>query len=163
MRIVEIRERTVPLSRYADPAIPSDGLDTSVVALVTDERRDGAPVVGFGFSSIGRFAQGELIRERFAPRLLAAREGELASPSGGALDPVRAWDCMMTGAKRQSRAAACAHRRRRASASSRARPFAICSARASRPRRPSGCADACAGLPSHRTTKGNRPASPSSP
>ncbi len=70
-----------------------------MVALATHERRDGAPVVGFGFSSIGRFVQGGLIRERFAPRLLAAREDELATPSGGALDPMRAWECMMAGDK----------------------------------------------------------------
>jgi L-alanine-DL-glutamate epimerase-like enolase superfamily enzyme len=88
MRIVDIRERTVPLFRYADPAIPSSGLNTSAVAVVTDVLRDGEPVVGFGFSSIGRFAQGGLIRERFAPRLLAAEPGDT-------LDPFRAWDCMM--------------------------------------------------------------------
>ena len=88
MRIVDIRERTVPLSRYADPAIPSSGLNTSVVAVVTDVVRDGEPVVGFGFSSIGRFGQGGLIRERFAPRLLAAGPDDT-------LDPFRAWDLMM--------------------------------------------------------------------
>lgn len=58
MRIVDIRERSVVLSRYADPAIPSGGLTTSIVALVTDVVRDGRPVVGYGFGSIGRFAQG---------------------------------------------------------------------------------------------------------
>jgi L-alanine-DL-glutamate epimerase-like enolase superfamily enzyme len=89
MRIVDIRERTVPLSRYADPGIASGDLTTSVVALVTDVVREGAPVVGYGFSSIGRFGQGGLIRERFAPRLLAA----------GTLDPLLAWDAMMAGEK----------------------------------------------------------------
>jgi L-alanine-DL-glutamate epimerase-like enolase superfamily enzyme len=90
MRIVEIRERTVPLSRYADPGIASGDLTTSVVALITDVRREGAPVVGYGFSSIGRYGQGGLIRERFAPRLLAA---------GDIPDPRFAWDCMMAGEK----------------------------------------------------------------
>ncbi len=46
MRIVDIREQTVPISRYADPGISSGGLNTSVVAIVTDVRRDGAPVYG---------------------------------------------------------------------------------------------------------------------
>ena len=32
MRIVEVRERTLPISRYADPAVPSGGLTTSAVA-----------------------------------------------------------------------------------------------------------------------------------
>src|SRR5262247_3588232 len=95
MRIVDIRERTVPISRYADPGIPSGGLNTTVVAVVTDARRDGGPVVGFGFSSIGRFGQSGLIRERFAPRLLAAREAALATAGGDNIDPQRAWDCMM--------------------------------------------------------------------
>jgi L-alanine-DL-glutamate epimerase-like enolase superfamily enzyme len=95
MRIIDIRERTVPISRYADPGIPSGGLTTMVVAVVTDVHHGGLPVVGFGFASIRRFGQGGLIRERFAPRLLAAREADLATASGDNLDPLRAWDCMM--------------------------------------------------------------------
>ena len=58
MRIVDIRERSLPISRYADPAVPSGGLTTSMVAAITDVVRDGEPVVGYGFASIGRFAQG---------------------------------------------------------------------------------------------------------
>src|SRR5262245_3342049 len=99
MRIVDIREQTIPISRYNDPQIPSDGLTTTVVAVVTDVHRNGAPVVGFGFSSIGRFGQSGLIRERFAPRLIAARDGEFVTSSGDNLDPFRAWDCMMKGEK----------------------------------------------------------------
>jgi L-alanine-DL-glutamate epimerase-like enolase superfamily enzyme len=90
MRILDGRERSVPISRFADPALPGGGLTTSIVAVATDARRDGAPVIGYGFASFGRFAQGGLIRERFAPRLLAA---------GGDLDPFRAWRAMMAGEK----------------------------------------------------------------
>lgn len=89
MRIVDIRERSVDLSRYSDPSIPSGGLTTSIVALVTDVERNGRPVVGYGFASMGRFAQGGLIRERFAPRLLAA----------GDVDPLTGWAAMMKGEK----------------------------------------------------------------
>ena len=89
MRIVDIREKSVDISRYSDPAIPSGGLTTSIVALTTDVTRNGRPVVGYGFSSIGRFAQGGLIRERFAPRLLAA----------GEVGPLDAWAAMMSGEK----------------------------------------------------------------
>ena len=64
MRAVEVRERSVDLSRYSDPSIPSGGLTTSIVALVTDVERNGRPVVGYGFAFMGRFAQGGLIRER---------------------------------------------------------------------------------------------------
>ena len=95
MRIVDIRERTVPISRYADPSIPSEGLDTTVVALITDVVRNDQPIVGFGFSSIGRFGQSGLIRERFAPRLLAATDADLETASGENIDPFRAWECMM--------------------------------------------------------------------
>jgi L-alanine-DL-glutamate epimerase-like enolase superfamily enzyme len=89
MRIVEISERTVDISRYSDPAIPSGVLTTSIVALTTDVARGGRPVVGFGFSSVGRFGQGGLIRERFASRLLAA----------GEIDPLEGWRAMMKGEK----------------------------------------------------------------
>jgi L-alanine-DL-glutamate epimerase-like enolase superfamily enzyme len=99
MRVVEIRERSLPISRYADPALLSGGLTTSIVAVITDVIRDGKPVVGYGFASIGRFAQGGLIRERFAPRLLAAREVEIADQAETNLDPLRAWNVMMAGEK----------------------------------------------------------------
>lgn len=89
MRVVDIRERSVDISRYRDPAIPSGGLTTSIVALATDVVRNGRPVVGYGFSSMGRFAQSGLIRERFAPRLLAA----------GDVDPLTAWAAMMKAEK----------------------------------------------------------------
>jgi D(-)-tartrate dehydratase len=85
MRIVDIRELSVPISRYADPSVPSGGLTTSVVAVITDVSRDGKPIVGYGFASIGRFAQGGLIRERFAPRLLAARDIDLMDDKCGGL------------------------------------------------------------------------------
>src|SRR3546814_7290135 len=97
MRIVDIREHTVPISRHADPALPSGGLTTSVVALVTDAVRNGRPAIGYGFSSFGRFGQGGLIRERFAPRLL--RAADLAGQDGTTIDPFRAWATMMAGEK----------------------------------------------------------------
>lgn len=99
MRIVDIRERSIPISRYADPAIVSGGLTTSMVAVVTDVVRAGKPVVGYGYASVGRFAQGGLIRERFAPRLLNAAQGALADEAGENLDPFRAWTVMMAGEK----------------------------------------------------------------
>lgn len=99
MRIREIRERTVPISRYADPSIPGGGLTTSLVALTADLVRGGRPVTGYGFASFGRFAQGGLIRERFAPRLLAAKPAELLDEAGANVDPFRAWTVMMAGEK----------------------------------------------------------------
>jgi L-alanine-DL-glutamate epimerase-like enolase superfamily enzyme len=100
VRIVEVRERSIPISRHADPALPSGGLTTSAVALITDVVRDGRPIIGYGFASMGRYAQGGLIRERFAPRLLSARDTDLVSPDGRNIDPFRAWTLMMADEKR---------------------------------------------------------------
>ncbi|HEY3067954.1 MAG TPA: enolase C-terminal domain-like protein [Methylomirabilota bacterium] len=97
MRIVDVREKTVPISRYADRSIGSGELTTSIVAVVTDVQRDGRPVVGYGFSSIGRFGQEGLIRERFGPRLLAA--GDLTSTLWDTIDPFAAWNRMMENEK----------------------------------------------------------------
>ena len=87
----------MPISRYRDAGIPSGGLTTSIVAVVTDVVRGGRPIVGYGFASVGRFAQGGLIRERFAPRLLDAPD--LMNREGTNLDPFRAWSVMMAGEK----------------------------------------------------------------
>jgi L-alanine-DL-glutamate epimerase-like enolase superfamily enzyme len=99
MRIVDIRERPIRISRYRDPHIPSGGLTTSLVAIVTDAVRTGQPVVGYGFASIGRYAQSGLIRERFAPRLLRAATRDITTDDGANLDPFRAWTVMMAGEK----------------------------------------------------------------
>jgi L-alanine-DL-glutamate epimerase-like enolase superfamily enzyme len=98
VRIKQIFERTLPISRYADPSIPSGGLDTSAVAVVTDKICDGEPIIGYGFSSIGRFGQRGLITDRFAPRLMIG-DDSLNDPDTGLLDPFRAWDAMMRGEK----------------------------------------------------------------
>jgi L-alanine-DL-glutamate epimerase-like enolase superfamily enzyme len=99
MRVIDIKEHSVALSRYADPTIDGAPLTTSLVAVVTDQQRAGKPVIGYGFASIGRYAQSGLIRERFAPRLLQASDRELCIPSGDNLDPQRCWQVMMQGEK----------------------------------------------------------------
>ena len=70
VRIVDVREVTKPISSPIRNAyIDFTKMTTSLVAVVTDVVRDGRPVVGYGFNSNGRYGQGGLIRERFAPRL----------------------------------------------------------------------------------------------
>lgn len=59
MKIVAIREKTVPISSAIRNAyIDFSAMTCSVVAVVTDVVRDGRPVVGYGFNSNGRYAQG---------------------------------------------------------------------------------------------------------
>ena len=73
MRIVDIREKTFPISSPIRNAyIDFSKMTLSLVAVVTDVVRDGRPVVGYGFNSNGRYGQGTMMRERFIPRVLEA-------------------------------------------------------------------------------------------
>ena len=99
MRIVDVREITQPIaSPIRNAYIDFTKMTTSLVAVVTDEFRDGRRVVGYGFNSNGRYGQGGLIRERFAPRLLEADPKSLLDEAG-MLDPHRAWAAMMANEK----------------------------------------------------------------
>jgi L-alanine-DL-glutamate epimerase-like enolase superfamily enzyme len=100
VRIVDVREVTKPISSPIRNAyIDFTKMTTSLVAVVTDVLVEGKPVVGYGFNSNGRYGQGGLIRERFAPRLLAADPECLLAQSGDNLDPHRAWAAMMQNEK----------------------------------------------------------------
>jgi L-alanine-DL-glutamate epimerase-like enolase superfamily enzyme len=99
MRILDIREITQPIaSPIRNAYIDFTKMTTSLVAVVTDQVRDGRRVVGYGFNSNGRYGQGGLIRERFAPRLLEAQPDSLLDETG-LLDPHRAWACLMQNEK----------------------------------------------------------------
>src|SRR5205085_9992717 len=70
VKIVEIREKTIPISSPIRNAyIDFSKMTLSLVAVITDVIRDGRPVVGYGFNSNGRYGQGQLMRERFLPRV----------------------------------------------------------------------------------------------
>lgn len=100
MRIVDIRERTAPIaSPIANAFIDFSKMTLSLVAVVTDVIRDGRPVIGYGFNSNGRYGQGGLIRERFAPRILAADSDSLLDADGGNIDPHKVWTTMFTNEK----------------------------------------------------------------
>lgn len=100
MRILEIRERTFPISSPIRNAyIDFSRMNLSLVAVVTDAVRDGRRVVGYGFNSNGRYGQGSMMRERFIPRLLEADPASLASEHSDNLDPVRIWATMMSNEK----------------------------------------------------------------
>jgi L-alanine-DL-glutamate epimerase-like enolase superfamily enzyme len=74
-------------------------MTSSLVAVVTNVERDGRRVIGYGFNSNGRYGQGGLIRERFAPRLLEADPKLLMDATGENIDPDRAWTTMMANEK----------------------------------------------------------------
>jgi L-alanine-DL-glutamate epimerase-like enolase superfamily enzyme len=100
VRIVDIREITKPISSAIRNAyIDFTKMTTSLVAVVTDAVRDGRRVVGYGFNSNGRYGQGGLIRERFAPRLLGADPRTLLNEAGDNLDPDRVWQTLMANEK----------------------------------------------------------------
>ena len=100
LRILDVREVTQPISSPIRNAyIDFSSMTTSLVAVVTNAERDGRPVVGYGFNSNGRYGQGGLIRERFAPRLLAADPPSLLDDTGENLDPDRIWAALMRNEK----------------------------------------------------------------
>jgi len=100
VRIVDLRERTAPIaSPIANAFIDFSKMTLSLVAVVTDVVRDGERVVGYGFNSNGRYGQGGLIRERFAPRILEAAPGSLANEAGDNLDPPKVWAAMFANEK----------------------------------------------------------------
>src|ERR1700682_1915092 len=100
VRIVDVCEITKPISSPIRNAyIDFTKMTTSLVAVVTDVVRDGRRVVGYGFNSNGRYGQGGLIRERFAPRLKEADPRTLLDSSGGNLDPDKVWSTLMSNEK----------------------------------------------------------------
>src|SRR5436190_3419708 len=100
VRIVDVREITKPISSPIRNAyIDFTKMTTSLVAVITDVVRDGKPVVGYGFNSNGRYGQGGLIRERFAPRLMEADPNSLLDTTGDNLDPDKVWATLMSNEK----------------------------------------------------------------
>lgn len=100
MRIVDVREKTASIaSPIANAYIDFSKMTCSVVAVITDQLRDGKPVVGFGFNSNGRYGQGALMRERFLPRLMEAKPDSLVDTANNNLDPFAIWKTLMTNEK----------------------------------------------------------------
>src|SRR3954447_9226236 len=96
MRIVDIRETAVPInSSISNSSFDFSEMTTSVVAVITDVKRDGRTIVGFAFNSTGRYACGAQMRARFIPRILAAQPDTLLDRSGDNLDPEKILACMM--------------------------------------------------------------------
>jgi L-alanine-DL-glutamate epimerase-like enolase superfamily enzyme len=96
MRIVDIREKAVPLnSTLSNSSFDFSEMTTTVVAVITDCLCDGQAVVGYAFNSTGRYACGAQMRDRFIPRILRADPDQLVDATGENLDPQKIVDCMM--------------------------------------------------------------------
>ena len=100
VRILDVREVTKPIaSPIRNAYIDFSKMTTSLVAVVTNVERNGRRVVGYGFNSNGRYGQGGLIRERFAPRLTEADPQSMQDATGENLDPDRVFATMMANEK----------------------------------------------------------------
>src|SRR5690348_18416338 len=96
MRIVDIRETAVALkSDLKNSSIDFSEMTTSVVAVITDVKREGRPVVGFAFNSTGRYACGAQMRARFIPRILSADPDALLDEAGTNFAPEKILSIMM--------------------------------------------------------------------
>ena len=87
MRITDIRELSVQLQGNVANALVNFSEHTiSLVAVFTDVVRNGKPVIGLAFDSIGRYAQGgnhllKFLREQADP------SAEQRSSASAALEP----------------------------------------------------------------------------
>jgi len=100
MNIIDFKETNVPISSNIQNAyINFSHMDVSLLALVTDIKRNGKPIVGYGFNSNGRYAQSWLLKERFLPRLSQASPTEILNDEGSNFDPSKIWDILMTNEK----------------------------------------------------------------
>ena len=100
MKIIDFKETNVPISSNIQNAyINFSHMDVSLLALVTDIKRNGKPIVGYGFNSNGRYAQSWLLKERFLPRLSQASPTEILNDEGNNFDPSKIWDILMTNEK----------------------------------------------------------------
>jgi L-alanine-DL-glutamate epimerase-like enolase superfamily enzyme len=100
MKIVDVCDTVVSIkSDIRNAYIDFSQMTVSVLAVITDVVRDGAPVVGYGFNSNGRYAPSGLLRDRFIPRLRAADPDRLLDGSGANFDPFAIWSILMTNEK----------------------------------------------------------------
>ena len=100
MKITRIRDAVAPIpSPMRNAVISFDKMTISVAAVETDVVRDGRPVIGYGFTSNGRYAQSGIIRERLAPRIIEADPAKLRDETAGTLDPHAIWAAMMSNEK----------------------------------------------------------------
>jgi L-alanine-DL-glutamate epimerase-like enolase superfamily enzyme len=100
VKITAIHEDVAPIgSAIRNAYIDFSQMTVSVVAVVTDVRRQGKPVIGYGFNSNGRYSQSGILRERMISRLLKAPPETLLTDDRQNFDPFKAWQVMMANEK----------------------------------------------------------------
>ena len=100
MKIIEIQEKTVPISSEIQNAyINFKKMDCSVVAIKTDIKKDGKFITGYGFHSNGRYAVSELLTKRFIPRLKESKKEDLLNNEGDNFSPEKIWKILMKNEK----------------------------------------------------------------
>tara|TARA_B100000886_G_scaffold978_1_gene703 strand:- start:4901 stop:6067 length:1167 start_codon:yes stop_codon:yes gene_type:complete len=100
MKIIEIQEKTVPISSEIQNAyIDFKKMDCSVVAIKTDVKKDGKFITGYGFHSNGRYAVSELLTKRFIPRLKESKEEDVLNNEGDNFSPEKIWKILMKNEK----------------------------------------------------------------
>lgn len=100
MRITAIREVSVPMEgNVANAYVNFSEHTISLVALQTDVIRNGKPVTGYAFDSIGRYAQGGILRDRMMPRLAAAAPESILDESGRFFDAAKVLQAIMRNEK----------------------------------------------------------------
>lgn len=100
MRITNVRHASAQLaSTMSNAFINFSAMTTNVVAVETDVVRDGEKVIGYGFSSNGRYAQPGLLASRFLQRLDAADPESLLDETGENLLPQAVWSTLMSNEK----------------------------------------------------------------
>lgn len=99
MKITEVRHLSVNLTGNIANAVVNFSEHTiSLVAVMTDQVRNGKPVCGLAFDSIGRFAQTGPLKERMIPRLMKADVADLMA-ADGAFDCAKVLACIMKNEK----------------------------------------------------------------
>lgn len=87
MKIVAIHETTLGMAEATRNAAVGFGGMTASVAVVEVENAAGHRVRGYAIDSPGRYASGAVLRERLAPRVLAADPDAYLDASGTLPDP----------------------------------------------------------------------------
>ena len=100
MKLTRIAARSFPLTtNMSNSRRTLKEILITVVAVESDIVREGRRLVGYGFSSFGRPSCDAQVRERMAPRVLAAAPESLLDVAGGNFDPLRIWACASAGEK----------------------------------------------------------------